>query len=58
MGSPEDREKHRRRIKAKITRDIDRVRKKKLTDEEKKRIEVRKLTHFDLVKLIQRGEDI
>ena len=53
MSSPEDKDKHRRRIKNKWSKDLHTPKYRQRIKEDKKRIEVKDLTHADLVKLIQ-----
>lgn len=59
MGSPEEREKHRMRIRSKVTKDLNTVKYRQRIKESKKKkpVDVTKLTHADLVNLIQEKED-
>lgn len=59
MTSPEEKAKKRRRIRSSIARDLGtpKYRQRVVADKKKKKIDVRTLSHRDLVKLIQEKED-
>ena len=61
MGSPEDREKKRRRIKQHVKKDLNKKKfKPKMPVQEgsdKKVVNVKKLSHAELIKLINEKED-
>ena len=60
MSSPEDREKHRKRIKVRsnIAKSLeDRKFRQRKVEDKKKKVDVQKLSHRDLVQLLQEKED-
>jgi len=59
MGSPEDKEKKRRRIKSHIAKDLHSVKyRQRIKEDKKKKIkDVKDLTHAELVKLIQEEKE-
>lgn len=57
MSSPEERAKRRNRFHNRVAKDLRTPKYKPRVKEDRKRIEVKDLTHADLVRLIQETED-
>lgn len=58
MSSPEEKDRKRRRIRSHIARDLGTVKyRKRVVKDKKKEVDVKALSHADLVKLINEKED-
>ena len=54
MASPEDKDRHRKRIRSRLKRDLKSTSyRQRIVEDKTKKIELKDLSHSDLVKLIQ-----
>lgn len=57
LSSPEDRDKKRRRMKNRYAKDLRTEKYRQRVREDKKKVDVKTLTHAELVRLIQETEE-
>lgn len=58
MASPEDRDKRRKRMRNRVAKDLRTVKfKQRIVEDKKKHVDIKNLTHSELVRLIQEEDD-